>query len=513
MAGSATATTSATAAATNPAVTPASAGTCAWEAVIGLETHVQLLTASKIFTGASTAFGDDPNSHIDPVVCGLPGTLPVLNEKVLEYAVKAAMALNLHIAEHSKFDRKQYFYPDLPKNYQISQYDEPIAEDGWIEVEVAEKGKDTYIKRVGIERLHMEEDAGKLVHAGSDRLAGSTHSLVDYNRAGVALAEIVSKPDLRTGREAAEYASEIRRIMRYLGVSDGNMQEGSLRCDVNISVRRGPDAPFGVKVEIKNMNSFSAIQKACDHEIARQIKAIEAGEPIFQETRLWDEGKQLTRSMRSKEGSSDYRYFPEPDLGPIEVTAEQREAWRAELPELPAAKRHRYAEQLGLSIYDARVLTDERPMAEYFEAAIAAGADAKGVANWITGDIAAHVNANRLSYTDLPLRPEQLAELVKLINGGTISGKIAKEILPELLAKGGSPQAIVAAKGLGMISDPAAIGSIVEELLAAHPEEVAAFRGGKNKLQGFFVGQLMKRTGGRADPQLANRILAEKLKG
>jgi aspartyl-tRNA(Asn)/glutamyl-tRNA(Gln) amidotransferase subunit B len=359
----------------------------------------------------------------------------------------------------------------------------------------------------------MEEDAGKLVHAGSDRLAGSTHSLVDYNRAGVALAEIVSKPDLRTGREAAEYASEIRRIMRYLGVSDGNMQEGSLRCDVNISVRRGPDEPFGVKVEIKNMNSFSAIQKACDYEIARQIKAIEAGEPIHQETRLWDESKQLTKSMRSKEGSSDYRYFPEPDLGPIEVTPERREAWRAELPELPAAKRHRYAEQLGLSIYDARVLTDERGMAEYFEAAVAAGADPKGVANWVTGDIAAHVNANRLSLAELPLQPEQLAEMVQLIDSGVISGKIAKELLPELLEKGGSTKAIVAERGLGMISDPAAITAIVEELLAAHPEEVAAFRGGKNKLQGFFVGQLMKRTGGKADPKLANQILIDKLSG
>jgi aspartyl-tRNA(Asn)/glutamyl-tRNA(Gln) amidotransferase subunit B len=485
----------------------------AWEAVIGLETHVQLGTASKIFTAASTTFGDDPNTHIDPVVCGLPGTLPVLNQKVLEYAVKASLALNLHVAEHSKFDRKQYFYPDLPKNYQISQYDEPIAEDGWIEVEVAEKGKETYLKRIGIERLHMEEDAGKLVHAGSDRLAGSTHSLVDYNRAGVALAEIVSKPDLRTGREAAEYASEIRRIMRYLGVSDGNMQEGSLRCDVNISVRRGPDAPFGTKVEIKNMNSFSAIQKACEYEIQRQIKAYEAGEPVVQETRLWDEGKQLTKSMRSKEGASDYRYFPDPDLGPIEVSVEQREAWRAELPELPAAKRHRYAEQLGLSIYDARVLTDERPMAAYFEAAVAAGADAKGLANWITGDIAAHVNANRLSFAELPFRPEQLAEMVELIDGGVISGKIAKEILPELLEQGGSPKAIVEARGLGMISDPAAITAIVEELLAAHPEEVEAFRGGKTKLQGFFVGQLMKKTGGKADPKLANQILNQKLKG
>ncbi|MEA5475399.1 Asp-tRNA(Asn)/Glu-tRNA(Gln) amidotransferase subunit GatB [Synechococcus sp. CCY9201] len=485
----------------------------AWEAVIGLETHVQLGTDSKIFTCASTAFGDDPNTHIDPVVCGLPGTLPVLNQRVLEYAVKAAMALNLRIAEHSKFDRKQYFYPDLPKNYQISQYDEPIAENGWIEVEVAEKGKETYLKTIGIERLHMEEDAGKLVHAGSDRLAGSTHSLVDYNRAGVALAEIVSKPDLRTGREAAEYASEIRRIMRYLGVSDGNMQEGSLRCDVNISVRRGPDAPFGTKVEIKNMNSFSAIQKAIEYEIQRQIKAYEAGEPVVQETRLWDEAKQLTKSMRSKEGASDYRYFPDPDLGPIEVSAEQRESWRAELPELPAAKRHRYADQLGLSIYDARVLTDERAMAEYFEAAVAAGGDPKAVTNWVTGDIAAYVNANRLLITELPFQAAQLAEMVQMIESGVISGKIAKEILPELLEKGGSPKAIVAERGLGMISDPAAITAIVEELLAAHPTEVEAFRGGKNKLQGFFVGQLMKKTGGKADPKLANQILLEKLKG
>jgi aspartyl-tRNA(Asn)/glutamyl-tRNA(Gln) amidotransferase subunit B len=291
------------------------------------------------------------------------------------------------------------------------------------------------------------------------------------------------------------------------------MQEGSLRCDVNISVRRGPAAPFGTKVEIKNMNSFSAIQRACEYEIQRQIKAYEAGEPVLQETRLWDESKQLTKSMRSKEGASDYRYFPDPDLGPIEVSAEQREAWCAELPELPAAKRHRYADQLGLSIYDARVLTDERPMAEYFEAAVAAGVDAKAVANWITGDIAAHVNAERLSYSTLPLRPEQLAEMVGLIEGGAISGKIAKEILPELLQQGGSAKAIVEARGLGMISDPAAITAIVEELLAAHPEEVEAFRGGKTKLQGFFVGQLMKKTGGKADPKLANQILNTKLQG
>ncbi len=485
----------------------------AWEAVIGLETHVQLGTDSKIFTSASTNFGDEPNTHIDPVVCGLPGTLPVLNEKVLEFAVKASLALNLKIAEHSKFDRKQYFYPDLPKNYQISQFDEPIAEDGWIEVEVAEKGKETYLKKIGIERLHMEEDAGKLVHAGSDRLAGSTYSLVDYNRAGVALAEIVSKPDLRTGREASEYASEIRRIVRYLGVSDGNMQEGSLRCDVNISVRRGPEAPFGTKVEIKNMNSFSAIQKACDYEIKRQIKAYEASEQVVQETRLWDEAKQLTKSMRSKEGSSDYRYFPDPDLGPIEVSKELCEQWNSELPELPAAKRHRYVKEFDLSAYDARVLTDEFSMASYFEEAVRSGAEPKIACNWITGDIAAYLKSSKESFEKLPFKSEQLAEMVQMIQEGKISGKIAKEILPELLNKGGSPNEIVEKRGLAMISDLAELTKIIDELLATFPNEVKAFRDGKTKLQGFFVGQLMKKTRGKADPKMANQILSQKLQG
>ncbi len=484
-----------------------------WEVVIGLETHVQLGTKSKIFTSASTNFGDDPNTHIDPVVCGLPGTLPVLNKKVLEYAVKAAMALNLTIASHSKFDRKQYFYPDLPKNYQISQFDEPIAEDGWIEVEVAEKGKETYVKKIGIERLHMEEDAGKLVHAGSDQLSGSTHSLVDYNRAGVALAEIVSKPDLRTGREAAEYAAEIRRIMRYLGVSDGNMQEGSLRCDVNISVRPTVNDPFGTKVEIKNMNSFSAIQKACEYEIKRQIKAYESGEEVKQETRLWDEGKQLTKSMRSKEGSSDYRYFPDPDLGPIEVSHALKEKWRSELPELPAAKRNRYAAELGLSIYDARVLTDESSMAKYFEKVVNEGGAAKSSANWITGDIAAYIKSNRLSFDQLSFKPNELAEMLKMIDTGEISGKIAKEILPELLSKGGSPKQLVKERGLGMIGDPKVIEEIIDKLILNHPNEVESFRAGKKKLLGFFVGQLMKETKGKADPKLANQILNKKLQG
>ena len=484
-----------------------------WEVVIGLETHVQLGTKSKIFTSASTTFGDDPNTHIDPVFCVLPGTLPVLNKKVLEYAVKAAMALNLNIASHSKFDRKQYFYPDLPKNYQISQFDEPIAEDGWIEVEVAEKGKETYVKKIGIERLHMEEDAGKLVHAGSDQLSGSTHSLVDYNRAGVALAEIVSKPDLRTGREAAEYAAEVRRIMRYLGVSDGNMQEGSLRCDVNISVRPTINDPFGTKVEIKNMNSFSAIQKACEYEIKRQIKAYESGEEVKQETRLWDEGKQLTKSMRSKEGSSDYRYFPDPDLGPIEVSNELKEKWRSELPELPAAKRNRYSTELGLSIYDSRVLTDESSMATYFEKVVNEGGAAKSSANWITGDLAAYIKSNRLTFDQLPFQPNELAEMLKMIDNGEISGKIAKEILPELLSKGGSPKQLVQDRGLGMIGDPKVIEEIIDQLILKHPNEVESFRSGKKKLLGFFVGQLMKETKGKADPKLANQILNKKLQG
>ena len=482
-----------------------------WEAVIGLETHVQLNTKSKIFTSASTAFGDAPNTHIDPVVCGLPGTLPVLNETVLEYAVKTSLALNLNVAEHCKFDRKQYFYPDLPKNYQISQFDEPLAENGWLEVEIIEKDKEPYIKKIGIERLHMEEDAGKLVHSGSERLAGSKYSLVDYNRAGIALCEIVSKPDIRTGKEASEYASEIRRTVRYLGVSDGNMQEGSLRCDVNISVRKGPNAPFGTKVEIKNMNSFSAIQKACDYEIARQIEVYENGGKIFQETRLWDEAKQLTKSMRLKEGSSDYRYFPDPDLGPIEITKAQQEIWFKELPELPSKKRYKYVSQFGLSAYDARVISDEISMANFFEETVANGAEVKLASNWVTSDIVGYLKSNKLSFSELTLSPENLAEMISMISKNVISGKIAKEILPELIQKNISPKKLVEEKGLAMISDSSSISPIIDELINAHPNEVQAFKNGKTKLLGFFVGQLMKRTKGKADPKLANKLLMEKL--
>ena len=486
-----------------------------YEAVIGLETHCQLNTETKIFSRESTKFdGDNPNSNISPICLGYPGVLPVLNEKVLEYAVKACLAINCQVAPYSKFDRKQYFYPDLPKNYQISQFDLPIGEHGWLEIEIVDKQHEEPVKKkIGITRLHMEEDAGKLNHGGSDRLDGSTYSLVDYNRAGIPLLEIVSEPDIRSGKEAAEYAQELRRIMLYLGINDGKMQEGSLRCDVNISVRPVGQKEFGTKVEIKNMNSFSAIQKAIDYEIERQIEAIENSEPIYQETRLWDEGSQRTKSMRMKEGSSDYRYFPEPDLPPIEVSEEQLEGWKAELPELPVAKRDRYQTEFGLSAYDTRILTDDRSLAEYFEAAIAAGGDAKQVTNWLIGDIAAYLKNNNQTINDIALKPEILAELVSLIDKGTISGKIAKEILPDLLTKGGSAKELIEKKGLIQISDTGEIEKIIDEVIAAHPDELAKFRAGKTKLRGFFVGQVMKQTGGRADPKLTNQLLGKKLQG
>ncbi|MEB3229077.1 MAG: Asp-tRNA(Asn)/Glu-tRNA(Gln) amidotransferase subunit GatB [Synechocystis sp.] len=484
-----------------------------YEAIIGLETHCQLNTASKIFCQCSTHFDSPPNTNVCPVCLGYPGVLPVLNQAVLAAAVKLGLAINGQIAPYSKFDRKQYFYPDLPKNYQISQFDLPIVEHGSLEIELVDKkSKKVTRKTIGITRLHMEEDAGKLVHAGSDRLAGSTHSLVDFNRTGVPLLEIVSEPDLRSGQEAAEYAQSLRQLVRYLGISDGNMQEGSLRCDVNISVRPVGQKEFGTKVEIKNMNSFSAIQKAIDYEIERQIAAIANDEPIYQETRLWEEGSQRTISMRKKEGSSDYRYFPEPDLPPLEVSEAQKQAWLATLPELPAAKRRRYEAEFGLSAYDAQVLTTDREVADYFEAAVVAGADTKLVSNWVTQDIAAYLNSNpTLTINDLALSPQALAELISLITQGTISGKIAKDILPELLEKGGSPKAIVESRGLIQLSDPEELTTIIKAVIADHPKELEKFRSGKGNMQGFFVGQVMKRTGGKADPKLTNQLIGKLL--
>ncbi|GFE70343.1 Asp-tRNA(Asn)/Glu-tRNA(Gln) amidotransferase subunit GatB [Chroococcus sp. FPU101] len=485
-----------------------------YEAIIGLETHCQLNTNSKIFCNCSTEFDSPPNTNVCPICLGYPGVLPVLNEEVLASAVKLGLAINGQIAPYSKFDRKQYFYPDLPKNYQISQFDLPIVEHGSLEIELVDKKtKEVTRKTIGITRLHMEEDAGKLVHVGSDRLAGSSYSLVDFNRTGVPLLEIVSEPDIRSGQEAAEYVQELRRIVRYLDISDGNMQEGSMRCDVNISIRPVGQEKFGTKVEIKNMNSTSAIQKAIEYEIERQIEAVRNGDRIAQETRLWEEGSQRTISMRSKEGSSDYRYFPEPDLPPLEVSAEQLNRWKAEISELPAQKRHRYETHLGLSAYDARVLTDDRSVAEYFETAIDEGGNAKLVANWITQDIAAYLNNNKLAIADIALTPTSLAELVSMIAQGTISGKIAKDILPELLTEGGSAKALVEKKGLIQVSDPKEIEKIIDEVIAAHPGELEKFRSGKTNLKGFFVGQVLKKSGGKADPKLTNQILDQKLQG
>jgi aspartyl-tRNA(Asn)/glutamyl-tRNA(Gln) amidotransferase subunit B len=479
-----------------------------YEAVIGLEIHCQLTTNTKIFCNCPTNFGAQPNQNICPVCMGMPGVLPVLNQKALEYAVKAALALNCTIAPYSKFDRKQYFYPDLPKNYQISQYDLPIGTNGWLMIYTEGTGE----KRIGITRLHMEEDAGKLVHAGSDRLAGSSYSLVDYNRAGVPLCEIVSEPDLRSGAEAAAYAQELRRILRYLGVCDGNMQEGSLRCDVNISVRPKGSTKFGTKVEIKNMNSFNAIQRAIDYEIDRQVAAIEGGERIVQETRLWEENSQRTISMRVKEGSSDYRYFPEPDLVPIVMTPETIEHYRQELPELPRQKRQRYVAEYNLSPYEANLIADDRSVAEFFEAVVGTGAEPKQAFNWIMGDITAYLNEQKLKITDLPLTPQALGELIALINDQTISSKIAKDLLPELLTQplSGTVKDLVAQKGLKVMTG-AELEKIIAEVIQNHPKEVEQYRSGKTKLLGFFVGQVMKRTQGKAEPQSTNALIKEKL--
>ena len=477
-----------------------------YEAVIGLETHSQLTTASKIFCSCSTQFGAPPNTNVCPICLGMPGVLPVLNEKVLEYAVKTGLALNCQISPHSKFDRKQYFYPDLPKNYQVSQYDLPIAEHGWLEIQL----EDGTTKRIGITRLHMEEDAGKLVHGGSDRLSGSSHSLVDFNRTGVPLCEIVSEPDMRTGAEAAAYAQELRRIVRYLGVCDGNMEEGSMRCDVNISVRPVGREQFGTKVEIKNMNSFNAIQRAIDYEIHRQVEAIEAGETIKQENRLWEENTQRTISMRSKEGASDYRYFPEPDLMAIEVPLTTLEKYRSELPPLPAAQRHRYHYEFGLTPYDAALIADDRSIAEFFDATILTGAEPKQVFNWLMGDITAYLNENKLKIADIALTPATLGEMIALITDGTISSKIAKDILPELILKSGSVKDLVASKGLTVLAG-AELEKIIDEVIAANPKEVEQYKGGKTKLLGFFVGKVMKQTQGRAEPQSTNQLIAAKL--
>ncbi|KAJ8615616.1 hypothetical protein MRB53_034988 [Persea americana] len=478
-----------------------------YETIIGIETHVQLSTLTKAFCSCPYIYGSQPNTTICPVCMGSPGALPVLNSKVIEFAVKVGLALNCSLSMSSKFDRKQYFYPDLPKGYQISQFDIPIATGGFIDLDLPTEFGGGH-RRFGITRVHMEEDAGKLLHSGT-----GSYSQVDLNRAGVPLLEIVSEPDMRSGLEAAEYAAEIQRLVRYLGVSNGNMQEGSLRCDVNVSVRPVGQSAFGTKVEIKNMNSFSAMHRAIDFEISRQVDLYNKGQAdqIIQETRLWEDGSQRTVTMRKKEGLADYRYFPEPDLPNVVLANEFVDNIRSSLPELPEIKRRRY-EKMGLSMQDVLFLADDMQVADFFDEAVEKGADVKLASNWIMGDIAAYLKNEKLSINDIKLTPQELAELIASIKGGTISGKIGKEILFELIAKGGTVKGLIKEKDLVQIVDPLEIEKMVEKVLSENPKQLQQYRGGKTKLQGYFAGQVMKESKGKANPVLLNKILLEKLK-
>ena len=473
-----------------------------YETVIGLEAHAQLKTKSKIFCNSATEFGQEHNSQVCPVCLGYPGVLPVLNKKVLEYAVLTGLALNCEIARHSKFDRKQYFYPDLPKNYQISQYDMPVCKNGFLMING---------KKIRINRAHLEEDAGKLVHAGSAGLAGSAYSLVDYNRTGVPLLEIVSEADISSPEEARIYMEELRNIVRYLGVCDGNLEEGSLRCDANISIRPVGQKEFGTKAEIKNMNSFKALQRALEYEVERQIELVESGGRVVQETRLWKEDEGITVSMRSKEEAHDYRYFPEPDLVPMEISPEWVHSIRETLPELPEEKRQRYINELGLSEYDAGVLVNSMETAFFLDRTVNLKTNAKAAVNWLMGDIAAYLKEKKSVIDKTELTPESLSEMIGLIDKGTISNAIAKKIIVQLMENGGSVKEIVEKQGLSLISDESAIKDTIGRIIDANSEQVEKYKAGKTQLFGFFVGQVMKETGGRANPEAVNRLLKERL--
>ena len=476
----------------------------AFEAVIGLEIHAQLLTASKIFCGCSTAFGAGPNTHICPVCIGLPGALPVLNRAAVDFAIRAGLALGCTIHERSIFARKNYFYPDLPKGYQISQYERPIATGGAVEFP---SGDGT--RRVGITRVHMEEDAGKSLHEGfadADR-----KSYVDYNRSGVPLVEIVSEPDLRSAADAAEFFSRLRELLVWLGVNDGNMEEGSLRCDANVSVRPRGQAALGTKAEVKNLNSFKFLQKALEHEIARQIDLVSDGGRVVQETRLWDAAAGRTSSMRSKEEAHDYRYFPEPDLPPVVVDAARIERIRAAMPELPGARRRRLVEAFGLPDYDAGQLTQSRALADYFEAVVRAGAPAKAASNWIMGELARALNANGVAIGSSPVDPGRLAGLIALVEKGAISGSMAKGVFETMYASTQTADAIVAAEGLAQIDDESQIAGLIADVIAANAGPVADYRGGKTSAFGFLVGKVMKAAAGKANPKRVNELLKRAL--
>jgi aspartyl-tRNA(Asn)/glutamyl-tRNA(Gln) amidotransferase subunit B len=474
-----------------------------FETVIGLEVHAQLLTDTKIFCGCSTKFGAPPNTHVCPVCLGMPGVLPVLNKKVVDFTIRAALATGCTVAERSVWARKNYFYPDLPKNYQISQYELPIAEHGHLDIEV-----DGEIRRIGITRIHMEEDAGKLVHDPSAPV-----SYVDYNRTGVPLMEIVSEPDMRTPEEAAAYLKALRDILVYLEICDGNMEEGSFRCDANISLRPVGQKELGVKTELKNMNSFRNVARALEYEIRRQSAVLNEGGCIRQETRLWDAQGGKTVSMRGKEEAHDYRYLPDPDLLPLVVDQAWIEKARDELPELPQAKRERLVADYGLTDYDAGVLIASKPVAQYFEDAVAAGADPKAASNWITSDMMGALNAEGLEIGDAKITPQGLAELIKLVAEGTLSSKLAKEVFGHMFASGQSAATIVEEKGLKQVSDSGELEGVLQKIFEASPDEVAQFKAGKDKLMGFFVGQVMKQTKGQANPKLVNELVRKMLKG
>lgn len=483
--------------------------TLPYEIVVGLEVHVELATATKIFCGCSTAFGAEPNTQTCPVCLGMPGVLPVLNEKALEYAVRAGLALNCQIARYSKFDRKQYFYPDLPKGYQISQYDLPLCYDGYVEIET-EAGT----KRIGIIRVHLEEDAGKSVHAG-DSIAQATASYIDLNRCGVPLIEIVSAPDIRSAEEARAYLEKLRSIIVYSGVSEAKLQEGQMRVDVNISVRAPGEAGFRTRTEIKNLGSFKSVVRAIEYEARRQWEAYQRGEAVVQETRHFDEERGITLSLRTKEEAQDYRYFPDPDLPAIVLTDADIERIRATLPEMPDARKARYMAEFGLSAYDAGVIVRDRSMAEFFEAAVAAygkgAAGAKAVANWVTNDLARVLNEQERELAQVPFQPEALAALLRLLDQGTISVKIAREIFAELVLSGKDPEALVKEKGLVQVSDADELARLAEEIIRANPGPVEDWKKGKAASAQWFVGQIMKATRGRANPQLANQVVRQKL--
>ena len=473
-----------------------------WEMVIGLEVHAQIIANSKLFSGASTHFGADPNSQVSLVDAGMPGMLPVLNKKCVEQAVRTGLGLNAEINHYSVFERKNYFYPDLPQGYQISQYEYPIVGKGEFEIDLP----DGTVKTIGITRLHMEQDAGKSLHDQHP-----TNSYVDLNRSGCALMEIVSEPDIRSGDEAAAYIRKLRTILQYLGTCDGNMEEGSMRADVNLSVRR-PGAEFGTRCEIKNVNSVKAVQQAIEYEARRQIEIIEEDGVVIQETRLWDPNKGETRSMRSKEEAHDYRYFPDPDLLPLEVANDWVEDIKQTLPELPDQKKHRFMEDYGLSLYDASVLITERSRADYFET-VAQGRDPKLSANWVLNELLGLLNKDSKPITDSPVKAEQLGGLIDLISDETISGKIAKDVFADMYETGKDAETIVDEKGLKQVTDTGAIESLVDEVLAENDDKVAEYKGGKDKLFGFFVGQVMKKSQGKANPQMVNKLLKTKLDG